>query len=78
MLDREPKITLGLMRADNGPTRLTVNCPQCSHHVVMDSNRWPDDVRLSDLEPRMVCEACGHRGADVRPLFEAVRMGTRG
>jgi hypothetical protein len=30
---------------------------------------WPDDLRLSDLEPRFVCAACGKRGADVRPDF---------
>jgi hypothetical protein len=28
---------------------------------------WPE---LSDLEERFVCTVCGHRGADVRPLFE--------
>jgi hypothetical protein len=27
------------------------------------------DVRLSDIEPRFTCRACGHRGADVRPDF---------
>jgi hypothetical protein len=26
-------------------------------------------VRLSDLEPRYVCSACGKHGADVRPDF---------
>jgi hypothetical protein len=30
---------------------------------------WPDDVRLSDLESRFVRQACGKRGADVRPDF---------
>jgi hypothetical protein len=37
---------------------------------------WPDTVRLSDLEERFVCAVCGHRGADVRPLFEPAPMGT--
>ena len=73
----EPKITLGLMRSDGGPTRLIVYCPRCSHHVVVDAGRWPDHTRLSDLEPRFVCEVCGNRGADVRPMFESARMGTR-
>lgn len=77
-MEREEKITLGVMRADNGPTRLQVYCVNCSHHVVISAARWPDDVRLSDLEPRFVCQACGHRGADVRPLFEPARTGTRG
>jgi hypothetical protein len=36
---------------------------------------WPDTVRLSDLGERFVCTVCGHRGADVWPLFESARMG---
>jgi hypothetical protein len=24
-----------------------------------ESDRWPDDLRLSDLEPGFVCKACG-------------------
>jgi hypothetical protein len=41
----------------------------CSHLITMNGDRWPDDMRLSDLEPRFVCSACGKRGADVRPDF---------
>jgi hypothetical protein len=41
----------------------------CSHSVALSADRWPDDVRLSDLEPRFVCRACGRRGADIRPDF---------
>ena len=43
--------------------------------VERDGNRvrlitqWPDDTRLSDIEPRFICAACGKRGADVRPDF---------
>src|SRR6185295_13628646 len=29
----------------------------------ISGDRWADDVRLSDLEPRFICKAC----ADVRP-----------
>jgi hypothetical protein len=42
---------------------------------VIDADRWPNQVRLSDLEPKFTCQVCGHRGADVRPLFEPARMG---
>jgi hypothetical protein len=28
---------------------------------------WPNDVRLSNIEQRFVCTACGKRGADARP-----------
>ena len=36
---------------------------KCSHLVTMSDDRWPDDMRLSDLEPRFVCSACEKRGA---------------
>jgi hypothetical protein len=42
----------------------------------MSADRWPDHVRLSDIEPLFVCQACGKRGADVRGLFAPARMGT--
>ena len=29
----------------------------------------PQDVRLPDIESRFTCQACGKRGADVRPNF---------
>jgi hypothetical protein len=42
---------------------------RCSHSTAISGDRWPDQVRLSDLEARFVCRACGTRGADVRPDF---------
>ena len=75
---RPLKITLGEMRSGNGPCWLIVYCIdfKCSHSVVIDATQWGDEVRLSDLEPRFTCKACGRRGADVRPLFERAGMGT--
>jgi hypothetical protein len=29
----------------------------------------PDDVRLSDVEPRFVCNRAGRKGGDIRPHF---------
>jgi hypothetical protein len=74
---REQKITLGEMRT-SGPRQLLVYCGdyKCAHSLVIDARRWSDDVRLSDLEPKFTCQVCGHRGADVRPMFEPARMGT--
>jgi hypothetical protein len=43
---------------------------KCTHSVEISGDRWPDGVRLSDLEPRLTCQACGKRGADVRPDFD--------
>jgi hypothetical protein len=41
---------------------------RCSHSIAISAD-WPDDVRLSDMEARFACKACGKRGADVRPNF---------
>jgi hypothetical protein len=61
-----------------GPTRLLVYCGdyRCAHSVIISAERWSDQVRLSDLEAKFTCKACGHRGADIRPLFERAKMGT--
>jgi hypothetical protein len=42
-----------------------------SHWTAISADRWPDDVRLSDNEPRFICQACGRRGADVRPDWQS-------
>jgi hypothetical protein len=39
------------------------------HSTAISADQWPDDVRLSDIEDRFICSACGKRGADVRPDF---------
>jgi hypothetical protein len=66
---RAQKITLGEMR-DMGVRGVLAYCAdyRCSHSVALNADRWPDE-RLSDIEPRFVCKACGHQGADVRPDF---------
>jgi hypothetical protein len=65
------KITFAEMRAA-GVRGLLIYCSDyhCSHWTAISGDRWPDDVRLSDLEPRFRCQACGRRGADVRPNFD--------
>jgi hypothetical protein len=67
---RQQKITLGEMRA-SGVRGLLIYCSdyKCSHSTTISGDRWPDDVRLSDIEARFTCQACGMRGADVRPNF---------
>ncbi|MBR0939335.1 hypothetical protein JQ586_39045 [Bradyrhizobium jicamae] len=63
------KITFGDMRS-MGVRGVLVYCAdyQCSHSMAVMADRW-GDLRLSDIEPRLVCSACGNRGADVRPNF---------
>jgi hypothetical protein len=62
------KITFGEMRGA-GTIGILVYCAdyKCSHSIAMAADRWSDDVRLSDIEPRFVCKVCGKRGADIRP-----------
>jgi hypothetical protein len=62
------EVTLGEMR-DAGVRGVLIYCAdyRCSHSIATCANKWPDHLRLSDLEARFVCKACGKRGADVRP-----------
>ena len=70
MTDRPQKITFAEMR-DVGVRGLLIYCAdyRCSHSIAISGDAWPDHVRLSDIEDRFVCQACGKRGADVRPDF---------
>jgi hypothetical protein len=58
---RLQKITLGEMRA-MGIRGLLIYCSdyKCSHNVAISADRWPDDVRLSDLEPLFVLSGLRH------------------
>jgi hypothetical protein len=69
-LTRPKKITFGEMR-DTGVHGVLIYCQDfhCSHSTAISADQWPDYVRLSDLEARFVCKACGKRGADIRPDF---------
>jgi len=80
-MDRPTKISF-VLNALSGVRGLLVYCSdyRCSHYIAISGNQWPDDMRLSDLEPRFVCSACGDRGADVWPDFDWDKPGklTRG
>jgi hypothetical protein len=69
-MPRPQKITFGEMRC-SGVRGLLIYCSDhhCSHSIAISADPWPDHVRLSDLEPRLTCKACGKKGADVRPDF---------
>jgi hypothetical protein len=70
LVEHPQKITLGEMR-EMGVRGVLVCCSdyKCSHWGRIIADRWPDHVRLSDLEPLFVCQACGTRPADLRPNF---------
>ncbi|TCU65567.1 hypothetical protein EDE08_113181 [Bradyrhizobium sp. R2.2-H] len=44
------KITFGRMR-EMGLRGVLVYC-HCGHHVAVDADQWPDEVRLRTFEPR--------------------------
>jgi hypothetical protein len=53
MPDRPQKITFAEMR-EMGVRGLLVYCAdyRCSHSIAVNADQWPDDLRLSDVEPR--------------------------
>ncbi|MDN4988843.1 hypothetical protein QY049_37490 [Bradyrhizobium sp. WYCCWR 13022] len=66
---RPLKITLGDLRS-TGVRDLIVFCEdyRCSHNIKLSAeyvDRWPDEIRISQLEPRFVCTACGTRGSNI-------------
>jgi hypothetical protein len=70
-LDRKPH-SLGVFRAQ-GVKRILVFCanaPACRHQATIDAAAWSDDTTLGELQRRMQCTACDHRGADVRPCWD--------
>lgn len=73
MVQPRQKITFAEMRSA-GVRAVLVYCSDfhCSHWTRLDADRWPDQVRLSDIEGGFVCSACAHRGADVRPDWQSV------
>jgi hypothetical protein len=74
---RQQKITFREMR-ESGVDRILIYWADytCSHSIEMYAGQRTDDVRVSDIEDRFVCTACGKRGADIRPHFQPAKMGT--
>jgi len=72
------KITFAELR-NIGVRGVLVYCAdyRCSHSIAISADRWPDDLRLSDIEDRFTCSACGKRGADVRLIGKGSRSITR-
>jgi len=70
-LTRPMKIAFGEMRA-SGVRGVLIYCTdyRYSHSTSIIADRWPDDIRLSDIEPRF--RRRGHRGADVRPDRDSI------
>ena len=67
-------MTLGNMRS-NGVRSLIVWCSNvtCRHEAIVNVDGLGDDVFVPSLGPRMYCQRCGQRGADVRPNWNERR-----
>jgi hypothetical protein len=51
----------------SGTTDVIIYCRDvtCSHHVESNADGWSDDVRLSAIEDRFLCQVCSWRDADI-------------
>jgi hypothetical protein len=56
MTTRPQKITFGQL-CEMGVRDVLIYCRdyKCSHSIKMNADRWPDEVRLSDIEDRFIC-----------------------
>ena len=47
---------------ESGARGLLVYCAdcRCSHSIAVSADRWPDEVQLSDVEPRFTCTSRGN------------------
>jgi hypothetical protein len=63
-----PPVTMRHIRG-HGCHNLLVywSSPWCNHSATLNADWLPDDTVLLDLDPRMVCTACGLIGIDTRP-----------
>src|SRR6267142_5158377 len=65
-------VRLANMRT-HGRRHVFVNCgnPDCHHNAELDVSGLPDNLTFGELQRRMLCTVCDHRGADVGPLLAA-------
>ena len=63
-------VPLAIMRS-HGRNHVFVVCgnPDCFHNAEVDVSGLPDQITFGDLQPRMLCTVCDHRGADVGPSW---------
>jgi hypothetical protein len=76
-LQMPERISFAEMRAA-GMRGIVVCCSndRCGLWIRLNSDRWADGVRPSDIEPGIVCTACRHRGVNVRPDWQSISWST--
>lgn len=72
-VERAPRFVAAAMSsisaggATRSPTPMIARTEyDCGHSVAVEVGRWPDDP-VVHIEPRIVCQGCGNRSADIRP-----------
>jgi hypothetical protein len=66
---RQARAALEYAKPRANPRVPLLQNPDCRHNAEIDASGFPDDVTFGDLQPRMLCTACDHRGADVSPSW---------
>ena len=61
-----PPMDLANMR-ENGVRGLRVACRNCHVACVINVDGYDGSLTVPSFGPRMICKACGAKGADVRP-----------
>jgi hypothetical protein len=71
---RPTKVTFAQMR-EQGVRGVPVYCAdyRCSHSTAISADRWPDYVRLSDVEDRFTFSACGKRARTSGRIFAGMQ-----
>jgi len=66
-------VRLANMRT-HGRRHVFVNCgnPDCYHNAELDVSGLPDNLTFGEVQRRMLCTVCDHRGADVSPPWLSV------
>ena len=75
LLLHDKPVPLAKMRS-HGRNHVFVVC--CHHNAEINVSGLPDDVTFGDLQLRMVCTVCDHRGSDVGPSIVVIGPDPRG
>ena len=56
-------------RQSHGRKRVSICCSNPGYNAELDVSGLPDNETFGELQRRMLCTMCDHRGADVGPSW---------
>ena len=59
---------------ENSIRSLRVTCLKCGVACVLNVDGYDDSLTVKSFAPRMICKACGAKGADVRPNWAEQKL----